>query len=68
MREVKIKYFKNGEKYEGEFLDNKEHGYGRFTFRNGVTIDGIWINGEFSIKQTEKNQKLKQTNINYKNI
>ncbi len=68
MREFKIKYYENGEKYEGEFLNNKEHGYGKFTFKNGITIEGIWINGEFSIKQTEKNEKLKKTNIYYKNI
>ena len=29
--------WKNGHKYKGKFLDNKKHGYGIYTFKDGTT-------------------------------
>ena len=55
-RDKKIIY-NNGEVYEGEFLNGKRHGFGKFTFESGVIIEGIWINGKFSIKYSYKLKK-----------
>ena len=39
--------FKNGERYEGEFQNNKFNGQGKYTFSNGAKYDGEWKNGEY---------------------
>lgn len=34
-----------GNVYEGEVCDGKAHGYGTYTFANGDTITGEFVNG-----------------------
>jgi hypothetical protein len=41
-----IYYYENGDVYEGDFLDNQFHGYGKFIFTNGAIDDGLWDNGK----------------------
>ena len=36
----------DGRVYEGEWKKNRQHGFGKFTDREGKTKDGIWDNGE----------------------
>ena len=69
MKTFQVINYENGEKYEGEVLNGKRHGYGTFTFKIGTVVKGIWINDEFSIRNTERNQiKQVQKNIKYKDI
>tara|TARA_B100000123_G_C25562048_1_gene354441 strand:- start:333 stop:542 length:210 start_codon:yes stop_codon:yes gene_type:complete len=69
MKTFQLIIYENGEKYEGEVLNGKRHGYGKFTFKTGTVVQGIWINDEFSIRNTERNQiKQVQKNIKYKDI
>ena len=35
----------NGNKYEGDWKNSKEHGRGVFVFVNGNKCDGSWNNG-----------------------
>jgi hypothetical protein len=35
-----------GDKYEGEFLNGKYHGYGRYIFKNGEIYEGYFANGK----------------------
>jgi len=37
-------YLMNGEKYFGEFRNDKIHGKGTFTFIDGRSITGVWEN------------------------
>ena len=37
---------KNGSKFEGEFKNNYNHGYGSFTSKNGFKIKGNLNNNE----------------------
>ena len=39
--------FSNGDKYVGEFRDNKQHGQGNFTFPDGKKIAGLFQNNKF---------------------
>lgn len=69
MKTFQVINYKNGEKYEGEVLNGKRHGYGKFRFKTGTVVKGIWVNDEFSIKNTERNQiKQVQKNIKHKDI
>ena len=36
----------DGSKYEGEWKDNKEHGKGLYTDKNGNAEAGTWYMGE----------------------
>ena len=36
--------FLSGDKYTGEFQDNKRHGYGTYTFQSGESYTGYWEN------------------------
>ena len=38
--------FKNGDRYEGEVLDDLPHGYGSYTWFNQDTYIGEWVNGQ----------------------
>lgn len=33
-------------KYQGEYLEDKKHGYGVFTWPDGRQYDGQWVNGK----------------------
>ena len=35
-----------GKQYEGNFLNNKRHGYGVFTWEDGHCYKGNWKNGK----------------------
>ena len=37
--------WKDGRKYEGEFLNDKRHGHGKFTLPDGRIYEGGWFNG-----------------------
>ena len=39
--------FANGDKYVGEFRDDKYHGQGTLTFGDGRVLEGVWKNNEF---------------------
>ena len=39
--------FKEGDTYEGMFLDDKYHGNGVFKFSNGTRYEGEFANGRF---------------------
>ena len=54
MKKVTITY-PNGIKYVGEFKDDKRHGQGRYTFKNGDEYDeyiGEWKDGKMHGKGT----------------
>jgi len=66
---------KKSEVFEGMWKDDLRNGKGIFTFQNGDTLDGIWINGNFSegifyskdgeTQQFKKNEfKNDQYNVN----
>ena len=37
--------WKDGRKYQGEYLDDKKHGYGIFKWYDGRQYAGYWANG-----------------------
>ena len=39
--------YDNEYKYVGEFKDNKKHGQGTYTFKNGTKQTGFFLNGSF---------------------
>tara|TARA_B110000438_G_C15738202_1_gene617232 strand:+ start:194 stop:520 length:327 start_codon:yes stop_codon:yes gene_type:complete len=50
----------NGNKYVGEWKDDKKHGKETFTFTNGDVERGIWENGEL-VEENIKIVKPKET-------
>lgn len=36
----------NGNKYNGEYKEDKKDGYGEFTFADGKIYKGSWLNGK----------------------
>ena len=51
MREGKgIYYFKNGNRYEGDWKKNLQHGKGIFYFKGGERFEGDWKNGKIEGK------------------
>lgn len=44
-----ILYFKDGGHYEGEWKDDKMHGFGKLYYENGkIAYEGHWDNDEFN--------------------
>ena len=37
----------NGDKYVGEWINDKKHGQGTYTYSNGQIVRGIFANGQF---------------------
>ena len=35
--------FNNGDRYDGEFIENKMHGAGRLRFHDGGIFQGLWV-------------------------
>jgi len=55
-----VKTWADGTKYEGEWLNGKQHGMGTITLPNGMTYEGSWqedkMNGEGTIKNPDGTQ------------
>ena len=45
-------YYKNGEKYEGEYKDAKKHGQGTYYYNNGNKYEGGFKNNDMHGKGT----------------
>lgn len=39
-------YYNTGERYEGEWQDNKKHGQGTLYYANGDVYEAVWLNGK----------------------
>jgi hypothetical protein len=42
--------FKNGELYEGDYVNDLKHGFGKYTFSDGKIYEGEWKNGNWDGK------------------
>ena len=42
---IHIKQYETGGIYEGEFLNGKQHGKGKYSLPNGYSYEGEWKNG-----------------------
>jgi len=51
--------FPSGNKYTGEFKNDKRNGQGTFTFANGTVKEGIWENGKFQYTRKTLKQEPK---------
>ena len=40
-----ILFYCDGSKYSGEWVDDKQHGYGTFEDKDGETTNGQWVEG-----------------------
>jgi len=38
--------WKDGRKYEGEYLNDRKHGFGIYTWQDGRQYEGYWYNGK----------------------
>ena len=47
--------WKNGDKYVGQWKNDKRHGKGTKTYKNGKIERGIWENGKFLYPKTSDN-------------
>ena len=47
--------FADGNKYVGEFKDDKYHGQGTYTSANGIVKEGVWENGAFQYARKDPN-------------
>ena len=36
-----------GSRYEGQYVLNKKHGYGKATYADGTVEEGLWKKGDF---------------------
>eukprot|EP00360_Condylostoma_magnum_P001634 CAMPEP_0168316640 /NCGR_PEP_ID=MMETSP0210-20121227/17671_1 /TAXON_ID=40633 /ORGANISM="Condylostoma magnum, Strain COL2" /LENGTH=59 /DNA_ID=CAMNT_0008301455 /DNA_START=197 /DNA_END=376 /DNA_ORIENTATION=+ len=45
-------YFYNGSYYKGEWLNGKQHGFGRYIFENGDYYEGEFYDGKMNGKGT----------------
>ena len=43
--DIQLKQYSNGGIYEGEFLDGKQHGFGKYTSADGYEYSGQWVEG-----------------------
>ena len=43
---IQIKQYETGGIYEGEFLNGKQHGKGKYSLPNGYTYEGEWKDGK----------------------
>ena len=43
--------FANGNKYEGEYKDNKKNGKGTYIYANGDKYKGEWKNGKKMVRE-----------------
>lgn len=52
--------WKDGRKYEGQYLKNKKHGQGKYTYSDGSIYEGGWDNGFQHGKGTLTDGKTKE--------
>jgi hypothetical protein len=38
--------YADGDRYEGEWKDEKKHGYGKYTYADGRVREGMWYEGK----------------------
>ena len=38
--------YADGDRYEGEWKDEKKHGYGKYTYADGRVREGMWHEGK----------------------
>lgn len=38
--------YADGDRYEGEWRDEKKHGYGKYTYADGRIKEGMWYQGK----------------------
>ncbi len=38
--------YADGDRYEGEWRDEKKHGYGKYTYSDGRIKEGMWYQGK----------------------
>jgi hypothetical protein len=53
----------DGRKYEGEYLNDKKHGFGIFTFKDGRVYEGEWENGKQHGRGKYKKKKIMREGI-----
>lgn len=41
-------FFKEGDRYDGMWMDSKPHGEGRMIYKNGDVYEGMWFMGKRS--------------------
>ena len=39
--------YKNGDRYDGDWVDDKRHGHGVYYFASGNRYDGDWVDGNY---------------------
>ena len=48
--------YPKGDKYEGNFKNEKRHGYGIYIYKDGSKDKGMWNEGEFvEVDESKKN-------------
>ena len=52
--DVQLKQYSNGGIYEGEFLNGKQHGNGKYISADGYEYSGQWVNGIIEGEGTAK--------------
>lgn len=53
--------FKNGNVYEGGFVDDKMHGHGKFIFNDGYAYDVVMYEGHFEKNESTGGNKIRKT-------
>jgi hypothetical protein len=62
-----IEYYQNGDRFEGGYHEDEEHGQGVYYFKNGDRIMGDYINGKKVGKHVKLSANGEVNIINYDN-
>jgi len=61
VKSIGVLYYNTGERYEGEWEDNKKNGHGILYYANGDVYEAIWkngnVNGKGKLYRTERKKK-----------
>jgi hypothetical protein len=41
-----VYYLANGDRYDGDYVDDKRHGHGVYYYANGSHYEGEWVQGD----------------------